>query len=51
MDYIQYVLKILSVLFIYIVIIKIYMVVANYVGEKLGIGKFFIYLCKKIKKK
>ncbi|TCO68881.1 hypothetical protein [Marinisporobacter balticus] len=44
MDYLQYALKVLSVLFIYIVIMKIYMGVANYVGEQLGLGKFLIHL-------
>ncbi|SFD14578.1 hypothetical protein [Clostridium uliginosum] len=51
MDYIQFTLKVLSVLFIYIVIMKICMVVANYVGEQLGLGKSLIYLWRKIRKK
>ncbi len=51
MDYIQYVLGVLSVIFMFIVIMKIYMGVANYVGKKLGIGKSLIYLWQKIRKK
>ncbi|MBB6218149.1 Ca2+/Na+ antiporter [Anaerosolibacter carboniphilus] len=50
MDYVQYVLNILIVLFVYIVIVKIYMEVANYVGERLGIGQFVIGLCKKMRR-
>lgn len=51
MDYIYYALSILIVLFIYIAIIKIYMWVANYIGEHLGFGKFFICLWHKIRRK
>jgi len=50
MEYIHLVLKVASVLFIIIVITKILMCVANYVGEQLGFAKFFIYLWHKIKK-
>lgn len=50
MDYIHYILRILSVLFICIVIVKIYIGVTTYVGEQLGIRKFFIYLWQKIRK-
>jgi hypothetical protein len=50
MDYIHYVFNILFLLFTYVVIMKIYMWVANLVGEQLGIGKFFINLCQKEKK-
>jgi hypothetical protein len=46
MEYIQLVL----LLFIYTAIIGIFMKVANYVGEKLGIGKFFINLWQKTRK-
>ena len=51
MDYIYFALKIIMVLFTLIVITIIYMGVANYVGEKLGLGEFFIYLWRKIRKK
>lgn len=50
MDYIHYALNFLIVLFFYMVIMKIYMGIANYVGEQLGIGKFIIYLWGKIRK-
>ena len=49
MDYIYYVFNLLIVLFVYIVIMKIYMKVANYIGEQLGIGKFLIFLWRKIR--
>ena len=49
MDYIHYALNILIDIFIIIVITKICMVVANYVGEQLGLGKFFIHLWQKIR--
>ena len=48
---IKFVLGVLFVLFIYIIITKIFMEVANYVGEKLGFAKFFKYLWRKIRKK
>jgi hypothetical protein len=51
MEYIQYVLKVLIVVFIYIVIIRFIMNVANYIGEKLGFGKFFFKLIAKVKEK
>jgi len=44
MEYIYYALKISMGLLVFFEIIKIFMVVANYVGEQLGVGKFFIYL-------
>lgn len=50
MNYIHYALDLLSILFIYIAITKIYMVVANYIGEKLGFGKFFMHLWEKVRK-
>lgn len=51
MDYIHYALSVLIVLFIYIAITKFYMLVANYIGEHLGFGKFFMYLWRKIRRK
>ena len=50
MDYIYYALGISIGLFIYIIITKVYMMIANYVGEQLGIGKFLIYLWGKIRR-
>ncbi|MCB2307261.1 hypothetical protein LGL08_10220 [Clostridium estertheticum] len=49
MDYIHYALDILIGIFIIIVITKIYMMAANYVGEQLRLGKFLIYLWRKIR--
>lgn len=51
MDYIINALYFSIFLFIYILIVKIFMWVANYVGEQLGFGKFLIYLWQKIRKK
>lgn len=51
MEFIQYILRILFVVFSYIVIIGIIMRVANYIGEKLGFGKFFLGLFERIKKR
>ena len=50
MDYIRYALSFLIVLFIYIAITKICMWMANSVGEQIGLGKFLIYLSRKIRK-
>ena len=51
MDYIYYDLALLVELFICIVIIQIYMKVTSYIGEQLGVSKFFIYLWQKTRKK
>ncbi|MBW9172836.1 hypothetical protein K2F43_16650 [Clostridium estertheticum] len=51
MDYIHYALNILISIFIIIVITKIYMMVAKYIGEQLRLGKFLIYLWRKIRMK
>lgn len=51
MGIINYVLKILAVVFIFIVVTKIFMVIANYIGEQLGFGKVFENLWKRISKK
>ena len=48
---IKFVFGVLFVLFICIIFTRIIMEVANYIGEKLGIGNFFIYLWRKIRKK
>ena len=50
MDYIQYILSVLIVISTYIVITRIYMIVAAYIGERLGFGKFFIDVWKKIRR-
>lgn len=50
MEYIKLGLGVLVVLFVYMAITGIFMKAANYVGERLGIGKFFINLCKNIRK-
>lgn len=42
MEYIQ----LLLLLLVFITIVGNWMKVANYIGEKLKIGKFFINLCK-----
>ncbi len=47
----DYILNILIGIFVIIVIVKIYMVVANYVGEQLCLGKFIEYLLKKVRTK
>jgi hypothetical protein len=44
MEYIKFILTVLFVIGMYIAITKICMWVAAYIGEKLGIGKFLIYL-------
>lgn len=51
MDYIHYALEAFIVLLYFIVIIKICMWVAGYVGKKLGIAKFLMYLWRKIIRK
>jgi len=51
MDYVKYVLNILAVLFIVMVITKIWMVIAKYISEQFGIGKFFCKLIMKIRKR
>ncbi len=40
--------KFLTLIFIYIGITRIFMEIANLIGEKLGIGKFIVYLWEKI---
>ena len=50
MYYIKFALAMIFVICIYIGITKICMWVANYVGEKLGVGKSLIYLFRKKKK-
>lgn len=50
MDYIKDILGILFVIFWFIVVTKIFRIVAAYIGEQLGFGKFFINLLEKIKR-
>ena len=49
MDYIENILRFLIVIFVVIVITRIYMRVAAYVGAKFGMGKFLIALMQKIR--
>ena len=51
MEYIYYAVNIFFVIVIYIAIAKVCLWVANYIGEKLGVGKFIIHLWRKIIKK
>lgn len=44
MNEIKFVIGILLVLVFYIFLTKIFMNFANYIGEKLGLGKFFTNL-------
>ncbi len=41
-------LMLLIILFIYIVIIRIFMRIANAIGERLGVGRFVITLFRKM---
>lgn len=50
MDYIMFAFDFLAVLLIIIIIIKIWMIIANYISEQLGIGKFFYKLIMKLRK-
>lgn len=50
MDYIQFALGSLIVLFIYIVVTKVFMKIAAYIGEQAGFSNFFIGLFRKVKK-
>lgn len=50
MDFIREILGISIVILWFIVIAKFYMIVAAYIGEKLGFADFFINLCKKIRR-
>ncbi|KAB3529416.1 hypothetical protein [Alkaliphilus serpentinus] len=50
MDYIKFSLLLLSAIFIHIVVIGLFMKIANFIGEKLGIGRFVMYLIHKLQK-
>ncbi len=47
MDYIYLTFKTITLLFIFILIMKIFRIVASYIGNQLGIGEFFIKLYHK----
>lgn len=49
MDQIKFIIGILLAVVFYIVLTKIFMNIANYIGEKLGFGKFFMGLLLKHK--
>lgn len=51
MDSIMYVLRFLYVLFLFIVIIKVLMNIANHIGERVGFEEFFMHLLQLQKKK
>lgn len=51
MRYIYDAFGFLIFLFIFILIIKVYMCVANYVGKKIGFGDIFIWIWQKIRKR
>ena len=50
MNYIEYILKMVMATFGAIFIMRIYMIIANYIGEQLGIGKALKALWRKIEK-
>lgn len=50
MEYIKFCAAFLLVLFIYVGVIKVFMNLANRIGERLGLGKFFMSLLLKNKK-
>lgn len=50
MDYINGSLKVLMGVILFIVIIKIFMELANYIGKQLGFGNLFIGIWQKIRK-
>ncbi|MBS4536169.1 hypothetical protein GOQ29_11135 [Clostridium sp. D2Q-14] len=47
----QEILRLVMILFIWIVIIRIFMNFINNIGKRLGIGKFFVNLLKKVRNK
>lgn len=46
----DYILRVVIIVSVFILCIRIYRIVASYIGEQLGIGKFFINLWKKIRR-
>ena len=48
MESIKLGLTIFFTLFFYVALIGVFLKIANYIGEKLGIGKFLIRLWKKL---
>lgn len=51
MVYFQGILRALIGIFIILALIKLFMEIANYIGERLGFGSFFELIKKKLKKK
>jgi|LGVE01.1.fsa_nt_gb hypothetical protein len=51
MDYIRFVFNVLITVAIYIVFIKVLMIIAEYIGKKIGISKFIIAVWNKMKAK
>ena len=49
MDIISFTIKFLIVLFFFLAMIRIWMIFASHIGENLGLSKFFLSLCNKIK--
>ena len=47
MKYLQLSLVVLLTLFVFTAIIGVLMKIANYIGEKLGLGNFFVNVFKK----
>ena len=46
----EFIFKVIFTILIFVVFTKIIMIVATYIGQRLGIGKFSIYLVEKIKR-
>lgn len=51
MGLINYILKVLAVLFLFIVMTKIFMAIAGYIGKQFGFGRFFINLWERAMKR
>lgn len=50
METVNFILHFLALIFFSLVFTKIFMRIANFIGEQLGLGKFFMCLLKKISK-
>lgn len=46
----EFILKVIVIIFIWILLMRIFMKVANFVGEQIGLGKFITGLLEKIRK-
>lgn len=51
MEIINYILKIIIVLFMFIFITRVWMFIANYIGKDLGISKCVLNAVEKIRRK